>query len=87
MRGSPGARAYYQQLHARGTGHQAALRQLGNRLVGNLHGCPKTGSPYNESAKLSRGRLRGGPAATLLRSLPHWSPTAPGQDRRDRSAG
>ena len=32
MRGSPGARAYYQALRARGIGHQAALRQLGNRL-------------------------------------------------------
>lgn len=28
---SPGARAYYQQLRARGTGHHAALRQLSNR--------------------------------------------------------
>jgi hypothetical protein len=42
MRGSPGARAYYQALRERGTGHQAALRQLGNRLVGILHGCLKT---------------------------------------------
>jgi transposase len=30
MRGSPGARTYYQALRARGIGHQAALRQLGN---------------------------------------------------------
>jgi transposase len=48
MRGSPGARAYYQQLRARGTGHQAALRQLANRLVGILHGCLKTGTAYDE---------------------------------------
>jgi hypothetical protein len=48
LRGSPGARAYYDQLRARGTGHQAALRQLGNRLVGSLHGCLKTGIPYDE---------------------------------------
>jgi hypothetical protein len=34
MRRSPGARAYYQSLLEHGTGHQAALRQLGNRLVG-----------------------------------------------------
>jgi Transposase/Transposase IS116/IS110/IS902 family len=45
---SPGARAYYDQLRARGSGHQAALRQLGNRLVGILHGCLKTRTPYNE---------------------------------------
>jgi hypothetical protein len=36
LKGSPGARAYYHALRARGTGHQAALRQLGNRLVGIL---------------------------------------------------
>jgi transposase len=41
---SPGARAYYDQLRARGAGHNAALRQLGNRLVGILHGCLKTGT-------------------------------------------
>ncbi len=48
MRGSPGARAYYQALRGRGTGHQAALRQLSNRLVGILHGCLKTRTPYDE---------------------------------------
>jgi len=48
LRASPGARAYYDQLRARGAGHQAALRQLGNRLVGILHGCLKTGTPYDE---------------------------------------
>ena len=46
---SPGARAYYDQLRARGAGHRAALRQLGNRLVGILHGCLKTGILYDEA--------------------------------------
>ena len=45
---SPGARAYYDRLRARGIGHHAALRQLANRLVGILHGCLKTGTTYNE---------------------------------------
>ena len=48
MRGSPGAKTYYQQLRARNIGHQAALRQLANRWVGILHGCLKTGTHYNE---------------------------------------
>jgi hypothetical protein len=38
---SPGARAYYDRLRARGASHRAALRQLANRLVGILHGCLK----------------------------------------------
>jgi hypothetical protein len=46
---SPGARAYYDQLRARGANHHAALRQLGNRLVGILHGCLKTRTRYNEN--------------------------------------
>ena len=48
MRGSVGAKAYYKELRARKIGHQAALRQLANRWVGILHGCLKTGQPYNE---------------------------------------
>ena len=48
MRGSPGARAYYDALRARKIGHQAALRQLANRHVGILHGCLKTRTLYSE---------------------------------------
>jgi hypothetical protein len=48
LTGSPGARAYYDALRARGIGHHAALRQLANRLVGILHGCLATGTTYNE---------------------------------------
>ncbi len=46
---SPGARAYYDRQKARGIGHNAALRQLANRLVGILHGCLKTGTHYDEA--------------------------------------
>jgi transposase len=49
LKGSPGARAYYDALRSRRIGHQAALTQLANRLVGILHGCLKTGTPYNET--------------------------------------
>jgi len=46
---SPGARAYYDRIRARGVGHRAALRQLANRLVGILHGCLTTGTVYDET--------------------------------------
>src|SRR3954471_20105271 len=46
---SPGARAYYDTLRARGAGHHAALRQRANRLVGILHGCLKTRTSYDET--------------------------------------
>jgi transposase len=49
LKGSPGARAYYDTLRARKIGHQAALRQLANRLVGILHGCLKNATPYDET--------------------------------------
>jgi len=63
LRGSPGARAYYDQLRARGTGHQAALRQLANRLVGILHGCLKTGTHYNEDIAWAHHQQDQQPAA------------------------
>jgi transposase len=50
---SPGARAYYHKQRARGAGHNPALRQLANRLVGILHGCLKTGTPYDETTAWS----------------------------------
>jgi len=46
---SPGARASYDQQRAKGHEHNDALRRLANRLVGILHGCLKTGTPYNEA--------------------------------------
>jgi transposase len=46
---SPGARAYYDKQRARGLGHNPALRQLSNRLVGILHGCLKTSTRYDEA--------------------------------------
>jgi transposase len=53
---SPGARAYYDKQRARGAGHRAALRQLGNRLVGLLHGCLKAGTVYDENTAWTRER-------------------------------
>lgn len=50
---SPGARAYYDQQRARGVEHNAALRQLANRLVGILHGCLKTRTLYDEATAWS----------------------------------
>ena len=49
----PGVRSYYEELRGREIGHNAALRQVGNRLVGILHGCLKTTSAYNETTAWS----------------------------------
>jgi len=46
---SPGARRYYDTQRAREVGYNPALRQLGNRLVGILHGCLKTRTHYDEA--------------------------------------
>lgn len=53
LNASPGARTYYDQLKARGSEHNAALRQLANRLVGILHGCLKTRTCYDEATAWS----------------------------------
>ena len=54
IKSSPGARAYYDKQRDRGAEHNAALRQLANRLVGILHGCLKTGTPYDEEIAWSQ---------------------------------
>ena len=45
---SPGARAFYDQHRAAGDLHHQALRALGNRLVGILHGCLRHRTLYSE---------------------------------------
>jgi transposase len=49
LNASSGARAYYDELRARGIEHNDALRRLANRLVGILHGCLKTRTLYDEA--------------------------------------
>jgi hypothetical protein len=45
---SPGARRYDDALRARGATHHQALRALGNRLAGILHGCLRHRRRYDE---------------------------------------
>jgi transposase len=49
LNASPGARRFYDQRRAAGDTHHAALRALGNRLVGVLHGCLEHHSAYDET--------------------------------------
>ncbi len=46
---SPGARVFYDIHRAAGDTHHAALRALGNRLVGILHGCLDHHAAYSEN--------------------------------------
>jgi transposase len=45
---SPGARTFYDQRRAADDLHHQALRALGNRLVGILHGCLRHRTQYDE---------------------------------------
>lgn len=46
---SPGARARYDQRRSVGDGHNAALRNLANKLLGQLHHCLANNTPYDET--------------------------------------
>ena len=59
---SPGARAFYDELRARGLGHDDAMRRVAGRLTGILHGCAKTGTRYDEAAAWSHRREPAEPA-------------------------
>jgi hypothetical protein len=48
LRTSPGARLFYDQRRTAGDLHHQALRALGNRLVGILHGCLRHRTRYDE---------------------------------------
>ena len=64
MNASPGARAYYDELRARGIGHNDALRRLASRLAGILHGCLKTRTRHDEATAWGhRDNLPQSPAA------------------------
>jgi hypothetical protein len=46
---SPGARAYYDARRAAGDGHEAALRRLASKLIGQLHHCLQHRVLYDEA--------------------------------------
>jgi len=51
---SPGARTLYDRRRAAGDTHHQALRALGNRLVGFLHGCLATRTLHDEDIAWAR---------------------------------
>ena len=59
---SPGARRYYDHRRTAGDTHHQALRVLGNRLVGILHGCLTHDTIYNETTARAH-RAENNPAA------------------------
>ncbi len=50
---SPGARAYYDELRARGVENDDAMRRVAGRLTGVLHGCLRHGREYDEATAWS----------------------------------
>jgi hypothetical protein len=86
---SPGDRAYYDKQRARGLDHNAALRQLANRLIGILHGCLKTRTHYNETTAWSHHTHRdcaangvSGPTRACFK-IGVFGPTRRAEVRRD----
>lgn len=60
---SPGCRQFYDQRRNAGDLHHQALRALGNRLVGLLHGCLKHHTLYNEHTAWAHRQPRNEQAA------------------------
>jgi len=63
LRPSPGCRSYYDQRRAAGDLHHQALRALGNRLVGILHGCLRHHTTYNEDTAWAHRHKANNPIA------------------------
>ena len=69
IRSCPWARAYYQQMRARGKGHHAAVRALAFKWIRILWRCWQDHTPYDETRYLEALRRRGSvlvPATPLL---------------------
>jgi hypothetical protein len=47
---SPGARAHYDRRRAAGDHHNAALRNLANKLLGRLWWCLANNQPWDDAA-------------------------------------
>jgi transposase len=60
---SPGARAYYDQRRAAGDNHEAALRRLASKLIGQLHHCLEHQVLYDEASAWSQHGCPSTPAS------------------------
>ncbi len=58
---SPGAGAHYRARRESGDWHAAAQRHLFNKLLGQLHHCLRTDTPYNEAIAFPAPRVQPGP--------------------------
>ena len=77
LTGSPGARRCYDAHRARGATHHQALRALGNRLVGVLHGCLAYQVTYQEQGRLAANRAGGLNKGAGCRGVQPGVPPAP----------
>jgi len=66
IRYSGWARAYYDQMRARGLGHHAAVRSLAFKWIRILWRCWQDRTPYDESRYIEALRQRGSPLVTRL---------------------
>lgn len=48
IQNSPGARAFFEKQKAKGDPYNKAIRAVANKIIGQLYGCLKSGTLYNE---------------------------------------
>jgi transposase len=61
---SPGARSYYDQRRAAGDGHEATLRRLASKLIGQLHHCLAHHVLYDEQTAWPQPETQANPTSS-----------------------
>jgi transposase IS116/IS110/IS902 family protein len=92
---SPGARTLYDTRRAKGDSHDQALRALGNRLVGILHGCLRSHTPTTkpppgptpQPARPDHPNLTTNRVGRLDAGRRAWHPPSTGPEREALSSG
>jgi hypothetical protein len=86
LNASPGARAYYDELRARGKSHTTALRQVGSRLVGIHARLPENRRLLRRAHRLGTPLRHNRASRRLIFLLPFPAPAARSRPTRRSAA-